>query len=96
MTREWRYSTQDTSDNSTTVETVPVLLKGFYVNTTLSAHTVVLKDDTAAVITIPASTAAGTKVLFDEGIRFETSLVIDPDDSSTGSVTLIYDPLEYR
>lgn len=94
MRREWRYSTQDTSANSTTIESVPVLLKGFWVNTALSAHAVVLKDDTASVITIPASSAAGYKELFDEGIRFEASFVIDPDDSSTGNITLFYDLLE--
>ena len=93
MIREWQYSTQDTSNNLTTISAVPALVKGVYINTTLSAHTVVLKDDTTAVITIPASSRAGDAFDFD-GTRFETSLVLDPDDSSTGNITILFDDLE--
>ena len=93
--REWKYAVIDTSTNSTTVTSVPALVKGVYINTTLSAHTVVLKDDTTAVFTIPAEAGAGDAFDFgDEGTRFETSLVCDPDDASTGNLTILYYDLE--
>jgi hypothetical protein len=86
-------SVQDTSGNGpTTIHAGPALLFGVYVNTVLSAHTVVFKDDTVAKITLPASLAAGSERDC-HGARFETSLVIDPDDSSTGNVTVFYRPI---
>jgi hypothetical protein len=63
-----------------------------YVNTVLSAHTVLLVDGSTTVVTVPASLAAGSSILY-PGIRFETSLVIDPDNSSTGNLTVAYRPL---
>ena len=89
---EYLYSVVDTSDNTTTVYDGPAILAGVYVNTGLSAHTVVMKDATVAVCTIPASSAAGVSIAY-PGIRFETSLICDPDDSSTGSITVVYRPL---
>lgn len=91
--QECLMSVQDTSGNGpTTIYAGPCLLIGIYVNTVLSAHTVVFKDSTTAKITLPASLAAGTNLQF-SGARFETSLVIDPDDSSTGEVVVFYRPL---
>lgn len=84
-----RSAVVDTSDNTTTVNAAATYLYGIYVNTALSAHTVVIKDGTTAVLTLPASTAAGTQINF-YGRRFDTSLVVDPDDSSTGGITLFY------
>lgn len=86
-------SVQDTSANGpTTIHDGPAVVFGVYVNTVLSAHTVVLKDGTVAKITLPAGLAAGSTVdLY--GAQFATSLVIDPDDSSTGNVTVFYRPL---
>jgi len=89
MLREWKYTRVDLSTNSTTVNSKPALLKGVFVNVTLSAHACPIKDDTAEVYTIPASDPAGNKYDF-EGTRFLTSLVVDPDDSATGSITLMW------
>lgn len=94
MHNEWTPQAVDTSVNLTTVNAVPTLLKGWYVNTVLSAHTVVIKDGTTAVFTIPASLAAGSKEMFDEGVQLLTSLIVDPDNSSTGNITMIYTDLE--
>ena len=91
--QEGFYSVQDTStDGPTTIYNGPALLLGVYVNTALSAHTVILADNATTVVTIPASLAAGTSILY-PGIRFETSLKIDPNDSSTGNLTVVYRPL---
>jgi hypothetical protein len=90
---ECLMSVQDTSGNGpTTIHAGPALLFGVYVNTVLSAHTVVFKDGTTAKITLPASLAAGSERDM-HGARFETSLVIDPDDSSTGEVVVFYRPI---
>ena len=80
----------DTSDNTTTITESPAVILGVYVNTTLSAHTVVLKDDDTAKITLPASLAAGTNITFPHPITCATSLIVDPDDSSTGSITVLW------
>lgn len=87
---ECEYSVQDTSTNGpTAIHATPALLMGIYVNTVLSAHTVILADATTAIVTLPASLAAGTMINF-PGLRFETSLNIDPDDASTGNITVMF------
>ena len=88
-----KYAVVDTSNDSTTVSSVPAVLYGIFVNTVLSAHTVLIVDGSTTVLTLPASLAAGTNLTFPGGIRFETSLVVDPDNSSTGNITLSYLPL---
>jgi len=93
MSREWKYAVVDLSANSTTVSDVPCIVKGFYVNTTMSAHECLIKDDTTTVIRIPASTAAAAASDFDQ-LRFETSLVVDPDDSATGELLIMFDQME--
>ena len=84
------YAVVDTSTDSTTVSAVPTIVFGVFVNTVLSAHTVILKDNATSVITLPASLAAGTNLQWPNGIRFETSFVVDPDNSSTGNITVLY------
>lgn len=85
-------TTVDTSSDTVTVYSGPAILLGVYVNTVLSAHTVVIQDNATAKITLPATLAAGTNLAF-PGVRFETSLVVNPDDSSTGNITIFYRPL---
>jgi hypothetical protein len=77
------------NDNSTTVYTGTCYLYGVYVNTTLSAEAVPIKDGSTTLVTIPASAAAGSHYSF-PGILFATSLVVDPNDASTGSITVAY------
>lgn len=89
---ECLYSVVDVSANSTTVYSGPCLLFGVYVNTVLSAHALPIVDGSTTVVSIVASAAVGTNVTF-PGIRFETSLIVDPNDAATGSVTVAYLPL---
>ena len=89
---ETLYKVVDVSDNSTTVYNGPALLMGVYVNTVLSAHTCPITDASTTVITLPASWAAGSMQTF-PGIRFETSLIVDANDSGTGNITIAYRPL---
>lgn len=89
---ECRWTTVDTSDNSTTIYEGRCKVFGVYVNTVLSAATVVIQDNATAVITLPASLAAGSNLQF-PGPIFATSLVVNPDDASTGNITVFWAPL---
>jgi hypothetical protein len=90
---ECLMSVQDVvNDGPTTIHNGPALLFGVYVSTVLSAHTVLLKDATDSKITLPASLAAGSNLNF-YGARFETSLIISPNASSTGVVVVFYRPI---
>lgn len=89
---EWLYAVVDVGDNSTTVYNGPAILHGVYVNTGLSAHAVPIADGSTTVVTIPASATAGS-IYHPFDIKFSTSLVVDPNDSGTGSITVAYRPL---
>jgi hypothetical protein len=79
--------------NSEQIYNGPCLLFGIYVSTAISAHVTVIKDGTTEVLSLPASAAAGSMYTF-PGIRFETSLELDPDDATTtGVLTFAYRPL---
>ena len=79
----------DTSVNSTTVSAAPAVLLGIYVNTVLSAHTVLITDAAVTKLTLPASMAAGTKIDCHSAL-FATSLIVNPDDSSTGEIVVFW------
>ena len=89
MNREWRYRRVDLADNITTITTVPCLVKGAYINTTLSAQDCEIKDSTNNAFTIPKSAVQGNAYAFGPA-RYEDNLIVDPDDSATGSITVIY------
>ena len=79
--------------NSITIYNGPALLYGIYVNATISDHSTVIKDGSTAVLTLPNSAAIGSMYTF-PGIRFETSLICDPDDATTtGNLTFAYRPI---
>lgn len=86
------YSVVNVGDNTTTVYNGPAILLGAYVNTVLSAHVLPITDAATTVCSLPASAAAGSVYSF-PGIRFETSLIVNPDDAATGSITVAYRPL---
>lgn len=85
--------TVDTATDSTTVYNGPAVLQYVYVNTVLSAHTVLLVDGSTTKLTLPASMAAGSSPNI-AGTMFRTSLVVDPDNSSTGNITVCFRPLD--
>ena len=86
------YAVVSVTDDTTTVYTGPSMLHGVYINTALTAQVLPIKDGTTTVITIPASAAAGMHFPI-PGIRFETSLIVDPDNAATGSVTVAFRPV---
>lgn len=90
---ECDYLSIDVSTNSTTVVTGPCVYYGAVVTTALSAHVVLVKDDTNIIDAFAASATIGTGHFLPVGVRCATSLVLDPDDSSTGNVTIYYKPI---
>jgi len=87
----WIYQSVDCSTDSTTVYAGPCLLRGVIVSVGLSAHLVLIKDGSTTVAGLAASAAAGTNLnCYD--MRLVTSLVVDPDNSSTGTITVVYKP----
>lgn len=83
----------DVSANSTTVSAGPAVLLGVYVNTVLSAHACPIENGSTALVTLVASLAAGTNLQFGDGIVFPSSLVVNPNDAATGSITVMWRPL---
>jgi hypothetical protein len=90
---ECDYAVVDVSNNSTTVYTGPCIYYGATVTTVLSAHDLPIQDGTSPIDALPASAAVGTSHNFASGIRCNTSLVVDPNDAATGSVTVYYRPI---
>ena len=86
---ESEYVVVNVADDTTTVFSGPCILTGIYVNTALTAQVLPIKDDTTTVVSLVASAAAGTSILY-PGIRFNTSLIVDPDNAATGSVTVAF------
>lgn len=85
----------DLSVDSTEISAVPAVLVGVYVNTALSAHALPIEDSATPIITIPASTGVGAYDMGNAGagIRFETSLVVNPNDVATGNITVFWKPI---
>ena len=88
--REWRYASVDLANDVTTITHVPCLVKGAIVTTVLSANDCPIKDGSTTVYTLPASSTVGSKVMDEDGCRFETNLIVDPDNAATGVITVFY------
>lgn len=86
---KWNYASVDLSTDSTTVNAAASLVLGVIVTEALSAHACPIKDGSTTVLTIPASAAIGDSYSL-EGVIFQTSLVVDPDNAATGRITVIY------
>lgn len=87
-----RYTVVNVADDSTTVSSSPAILYSIHVNTVLSAHALPVLDASTTVLSLAASSAVGTNLSWPNGIPFTTSLIVDPDNSGTGSVTLVWAP----
>jgi|SRR6185369_14165198 len=88
----WEYAVVDVATDSTTVSSKPARLKSITIQTALSAHALPILDGSTTVYTIAASATAGTRIEFD-GIKFKSSLVIDPNDAATGALLVAWAPL---
>jgi hypothetical protein len=90
--RNKRYTVVDVADNSTTVSAAPAMFYSIHVNTALSAHALPILDGSATIANLAASSGVGTN-LVTTGIPCLTSLIVDPNDAATGSVTVVWAPL---
>lgn len=86
---KWDYASVDLSTNSTTVHSGSAWVLGAIVTEALSAHDCPILDGSTTVLTIPASASVGQAFSL-EGVRFGTSLIVNPDDAATGRITIIY------
>lgn len=90
----FRPAVVDLSTNSTTITSGPALLRGVRINTATSAQACPIKNGASGSDTfpIPASSSAG--IWYECGdTRMENGIVVDPDDSATGIITVSWKPL---
>lgn len=78
------------SDASTTVNPGPTILCGYRVLVTVGVQAATFDDGSTAKMTIPVSWPVGEHEGF--GAIFETSLVVNPDNTSTGTLQVFYKP----
>lgn len=81
----------DLTTDQTVVFNGPCQLVGIYVNTVLSAHAVTISDGAAVGMVLQASLAAGSEK-DGRNAEFKTSLVVNPNAASTGSIVVFYIP----
>lgn len=86
-------STVDLStDASTTVYNGPALLCGVWLSTTIGTEAATIDNNTTAKITLPVSMPVNVYNFL--GARFDTSLILNPGTNSTGTIMLLYRPLD--
>lgn len=86
---EFKYAVVDLADDDTEVTAKRAMIRGVYINVALSAHSVPVQDGTSTVFSIPASSSAGQFIPFGD-VVFDGGITIDPNDSATGSITIVY------
>ncbi len=84
-----QYTVVDLADDATTVYTGPCVLYGLVVTTILSAHPLEVKDGSVVIAALKDTAVVGVTTSY-AGIRCDTSLVVDPDNSASGRVTVIW------
>lgn len=77
------------TDADVVVTSAPALLLGVKVLVAMSAHAAIIKNNTAAVITLPASTAAGYEINA-HGTTFATNITVESDNSGTGTLLIFW------
>lgn len=77
------------TDADVVVTASPALLLGVYVLVGMSAHAAIIKNSSTAVITLPASTAAGTQIDC-KGSTFSTNITVESDNSGTGTLLIFW------
>ena len=94
---EWNYTSCPFAGSAITVSAAPAIIGKVWVNTVLSAHVCAIKDNATTIFSLPASAAAtisdATAYTFAAGTRFETSLVVSPNASGTGTILVQWRPL---
>jgi len=85
----------DLSGNaSTLVWDGPCIVNGIWVETTIASAAVTLDNDTETKLTLPIAIPIGPHDV--PGLIFDTSLVVNPADASTGVIRVFFHPLDSR
>lgn len=87
---EFLTSVVDLSTDSTTVYGYPVILRGISIQVELSSHTVPITDGSTTRFKVPSAGSVGQWIECGDS-RMET-LVVDPDNAATGTITVVYKP----
>ena len=88
---EFLTSVVDLSTDSTTVYEYPVILRGVQITASISAHPCPITDGSSTLFSLPASSTVGQWI--ECGDATMDTLVVDPDNSATGTVTVVYKPV---
>ena len=85
------WTVVDLETDSTEVYGGPAQLVGVHIHTGISAQNCPIKDDTSDAFQIPASAATG-EWYEAANMRYTTNITVDPDNSATGKITVVYIP----
>ncbi|MDB4351915.1 hypothetical protein OAA60_00615 [Porticoccaceae bacterium] len=98
MSHEWKTALVTiTGTTLVTINDVPTLTGEVYINRGSNANRIKLFDGTSQKHEIPANSTDGNVYAFggEDGVRYETSLIISPN-SSSGEIVVHYTDLERR
>lgn len=85
----------DLSNNaSTTVWDGPCIVTGIWVEVTIGTAAATLDNGSTAKLTVPIALPIGEHPI--PGLIFDTSLVVNPADTSTGTIRVFFHPLDPR
>lgn len=77
------------TDADVVVTSAPAVLLGVYIDTVMSAHVALIKDFSTTLITLAASTAAGTKYDTHSAL-FATNITVESDNAATGKLAIFW------
>ena len=87
---EFLTAVVDLSTDSTTVYSDKVILRGISVNVALSAHACPITDGSTTLFQVPSAASVGQWI--ECGDSRMATLVVDPDNAATGTITVVYKP----
>ncbi len=79
------------ADTTTVISSSPAILYGYIVTTVIGGSvSIAIQDASTTIVSIPDGTAADTYQSYTQGIRFETSLNVNPNAASTGEIIVLW------
>ncbi len=91
---EWNYTIVDlATDAAATIYAGPCVLGNIFVKAALSAHACPILDGVTGLFDLPASLAINSVVEWCRGLRCSTSLIVNSNDSATGTIIVMWRPI---